>query len=171
MKFRQIGVLAVLVTALASLSASAATAAPPTVTREHFPVRFSIPFGPPCAELRPGLTVEGFGELFQVTTTRLESSGVTHQNIDATAFGIAFDNHRAIYFFDYVNHFSIDIPPGGGFPQQIRMTDRFDLNGTGRAEMHVAFVIAGTIDSPDDVFPWHTRIISMRGDAFNCDPI
>jgi hypothetical protein len=171
MKFWRIAVLAVLATALASSSAVAATAAPSTVTREHFPVHFFIPFGPPCAELPPGVTVEGFGELFDVTETRVGQDGVTHQNIHDTAFGVALDNHFKIYFFDYDNHFSIDIPPGGGFPRPIRMTDRFDLNGRGSAKMHVTFVIAGTIDSADDVFPWHTRIISMHGDAFNCDPI
>ena len=101
----------------------------------------------------------------------VDSSGVTHLNINATALGAAIDNNGVVYSFNYANHFSIDVPPGE-FPQQIRMTDHFNLNGEGKAnQMHVGFVIVGTIDASGDVFPWDTETINIRGDAFNCDPI
>jgi hypothetical protein len=173
MKFWRIAISAVLVTALASLSASAVAPATPAVTQERFSVPFSIPFGVPCADLPPGVTsISGVAQFFVRTTTRVDSSGVTHLNINATAFGPATDNNGATYSFNYANHFSVDIPPGAGFPQQIRMTDHFNLNGKGKAgHMHVGFVIVGSIDGPGDTFPWHTDTINIRGDAFNCDPI
>jgi len=172
MKNPKMAVLAVLVTAVASLSTSAAAPPTPAVTQERFSVPFTIPFGVPCADLPPGVTlISGVAEFYLRTTTRVDSSGVTHLNISGTAFGTAVDNNGAIYAFNYANHFSLDVPPGG-FPQQIRMTDHFNLNGAGKAShMHVGFVIVGTIDGPGDVFPWNTDAINIRGDAFNCDPI
>lgn len=172
MKNPKMAVLAVLVTAVASLSTSAVASPTPAVTQERFSVPFTIPFGAPCADLPPGVTlISGVAEFYLRTTTRVDSSGVTHLNINGTAFGIAVDNNGAIYAFNYANHFSVDVPLGG-FPQQIRMTDHFNLNGAGKAShMHVGFVIVGTIDEPGDVFPWNTDAINIRGDAFNCDPI
>ena len=173
----RMAVLAVLVTALASLSTLAVVAATPAVTLDRFTVPFTIPGvfqanGTPCVDLPPGVTsISGVAEFFQRTTTRVDSSGVTHLNIDATALGAAIDNNGVVYSFNYANHFSIDVPPGE-FPQQIRMTDHFNLNGEGKAnQMHVGFVIVGTIDGPGDVFPFDTETINIRGDAFNCDPI
>ena len=168
----RMAVLAVLVTALASLSTLAVVATTPAVTQDRFTVPFTIPFGVPCAELPPGVTlISGVAEFFQRTTTRVDSSGVTHLNINATALGTATDNNGVVYSFNYANHFSIDVPPGE-FPQQIRMTDHFNLNGKGKANhMQVGFVIVGTIDGSGDVFPFHTETINIRGDAFNCDPI
>ena len=168
-------VLAVLVTALASLSTLAA--ATPAVTQDRFTVPFTIPGvfqanGTPCVDLPPGVTsISGVAEFFQRTITRVDSSGVTHLNIDATALGAAIDNNGVVYSFNYANHFSVDVPPGE-FPQQIRMTDHFNLYGEGKANhMQVGFVIVGTIDASGDVFPWDTETINIRGDAFNCDPI
>jgi hypothetical protein len=173
----RMAVLAVLVTALASLSTLAVVAATPAVTLDRFTVPFTIPGvfqanGTPCVDLPPGVTsISGVAEFFQRTITRVDSSGVTHLNIDATALGAAIDNNGVVYSFNYANHFSIDVPPGE-FPQQIRMTDHFNLNGEGKANhMHVGFVIVGTIDASGDVFPWDTETINIRGDAFNCDPI
>ena len=120
-------VLAVLVTALASLSTLAA--ATPAVTKDRFTVPFTIPFGVPCVDLPPGVTsISGVAEFFQRTITRVDSSGVTHLNIDATALGAAIDNNGVVYSFNYANHFSVDVPPGE-FPQQIRMTDHFNPPG------------------------------------------
>ena len=173
----RMAVLAVLVTALASLSTLAVVAATPAVTLDRFTVPFTIPGvfqanGTPCVDLPPGVTsISGVAEFFQRTITRVDSSGVTHLNMDATAFGAAIDNNGVVYSFNYANHFSMDVPPGE-FPQQIRMTDHFNLNGEGKAnQMHVGFVIVGTIDGPGDVFPFDTETINIRGDAFNCDPI
>jgi len=168
----RMAVLAVLVTALASLSTLAVVAATPAVTQDRFTVPFTIPFGVPCVDLPPGVTlVSGVAEFYLRTTTRVDSSGVTHLNINGTALGAAIDNNGVVYSFNYANHFSIDVPPGE-FPQQIRMTDHFNLNGKGKAnQMQVGFVIVGTIDASGDVFPWDTETINIRGDAFNCDPI
>jgi hypothetical protein len=173
----RMAVLAVLVTALASLSTLAVVAATPAVTQDRFTVPFTIPGvfqanGTPCVDLPPGVTsISGVAEFFQRTTARVDSSGVTHLNIEATAFGAAIDNNGVVYSFNYANHFSMDVPPGE-FPQQIRMTDHFNLNGEGKAnQMHVGFVIVGTIDGPGDLFPFDTETINIRGDAFNCDPI
>ena len=173
----RMAVLAVLVTALASLSTLAVVAATPAVTLDRFTVPFTIPGvfqanGTPCVDLPPGVTsISGVAEFFQRTTARVDSSGVTHLNIEATAFGAAIDNNGVVYSFNYANHFSIDVPPGE-FPQQIRMTDHFNLNGKGKANhMQVGFVIVGTIDGSSDLFPFDTETINIRGDAFNCDPI
>ena len=168
----RMAVLSVLVAALASLSTLAVVAATPAVTQDRFTVPFTIPFGVPCVDLPPGVTlISGVAEFFQRTTTMVDSSGVTHLNINSTALGTAIDNNGVVYSFNYANHFSIDVPPGE-FPQQIRMTDHFNLNGEGNANhMQVGFVIVGTIDGSGDVFPWHTDTINIRGDAFNCDPI
>jgi len=167
----------VLVTAWASLSTSTVVAATPAVAQDRFTVSFTIPGvfqanGTPCVDLPPGVTsISGVAEFFQRTTTRVDSSGVTHLNINATALGAAIDNNGAVYSFNYANHFSIDVPPGE-FPQQIRMVDHFNLNGQGPANhMEVSFSIVGTIDAPGDLFPWDTDTIHIRGDAFNCDPI
>jgi len=176
---KRMAVLAVLVTALASLSTLAVVAATatPAVTQDRFTVSFTIPGvfqanGTPCVDLPPGVTsISGVAEFFQRTTSRVDSSGVTHLNINATALGAAIDNNGAVYSFNYANHFSIDVPPGE-FPQQIRMVDHFNLNGQGQANhMEVSFSIVGTIDAPGDLFPWDTDTIHIRGDAFNCDPI
>jgi hypothetical protein len=173
MKLKRITVLAVLITAMVSLPVSAVSpAATSQVILERFSVPFDIPFGVPCADLPPGVTsVSGTAEFFLRTTSRVDNNGVTHLNINGTAFGTATDNNGVVYSFNYANHFSVDIPPDE-FPQQIRMTDHFNLNGQGKdSHMHVGFVIVGTIDGPGDVFPFHTDAINVRGDAFNCDPI
>jgi len=141
-------------------------------TQERFTQPFSIPFGVPCAELPPGVTqIDGVANFFLVTTVRVDSAGVTHLNINGQADGDATDNNGTSYHFNYANHFSVDVPPGD-FPQLIRMSDHFNLNGKGKdAHMHVGFVIRGTILDASDIFPWHTTSINVRGDAFNCDPI
>jgi len=171
MKFWRMAILAVLVTALVALPASVVTpSVSAQVIQERFSVPFTIPFGVPCADLPPGVTsISGTAEFFLRTTIMTDSSGVTHLNINGTAFGTATDNNGVVYSFNYANHFTVDVPPGD-FPQQIRMTDHFNLNGKGN-NMHIGFVIAGTIEDASDVFPWHTDTINLRGDAFNCDPI
>ena len=170
MKLRRIAVLAVLVVALIALPASVIPpAASAQVMQERFSVPFTIPFGVPCADLPPGVTeISGVAEFFVRTTSRVDRSGVLHLNINATAFGTATDNNGVVYSFNYANHFSVDIPPGG-FPQQFRVNDHFNLNGRGRANhMHLGFVVVGTVEGPDDFV---TNTINIRGDAFNCDPI
>ncbi|PWT93689.1 MAG: hypothetical protein C5B55_04095 [Blastocatellia bacterium] len=141
-------------------------------TQDHFTVPFSIPFGVPCADLPPGVTqIDGVANFFVVTTTRVDSAGVAHINMNGQADGDATDNNGVAYHFNYANHFSLDVPPGD-FPIPIHMSDHFNLNGNGKdAHMRVGFVIRGTIQDANDLFPWHTTAINIRGDAFNCDPI
>lgn len=172
MKKRIVQLLLLTVVALALALTSAPRSSAESLTQERFSVPFSIPFGVPCADLPPGVTqIDGVANFFLVTTTRIDSAGVAHVNINGQADGDATDNNGTSYHFNYANHFSLDIPPGE-FPQQIRMTDHFNLNGKGKdAHLHVGFVIRGTIEDASDLFPWHTTAINIRGDAFNCDPI
>src|SRR5438034_9185476 len=91
-------VLAVLVTALASLSTLAVVAATPAVTQDRFTVPFTIPFGVPCVDLPPGVTsISGVPEFFQRTTTRVASSAVTHLNIEQTPWGAPLDTNVVLY--------------------------------------------------------------------------
>lgn len=169
-KNKFLSILIVVAIAMATLSPPAIAPASAEVTQDRFTVPFMIPFGVPCADLPPGVTsISGVANFFLRTTTRIDSDGGIHLNINGTAFGTAIDNNGVVYSFNYANHISIDIPPGGGFPQQVRMTDHFNLNGTGKDNhMHVGFVIVGSIDGPGDL---HIDTINIRGDAFNCDPI
>lgn len=170
--FRRIMVLGVLVVGLLIPPAVAIPSASAETSRDRFTVDFTIPFGAPCADLPPGVTsVSGTANFFVVTTVRADSSGLLHVNQNQFASGTATDNEGGTYSFSYANHASYTIPPGD-FPQRVRMSDHFNLNGKGKAaHMQVGFVIVGTIEGPDDPFPWHTEAISVRGDAFNCDPI
>lgn len=165
--------IAVFVTGSAVTNALAVAQSGGNTTIERFSVPFSIPWSElPCADLPPGVTeVSGVANFRLVTTVRVTSSGVTYLNQNGFADGTATDNLGGSYRFNYANHFDAEIPPDE-FPQQIRMVDHFNLLGSGGSNrMHVGFVIVGTIESPDDAFPWHTTAISIRGDAIGCDPI
>ena len=172
MKKRIVQLLPLIAVAFAVALTGAPRSSAESSTHESFSVPFSIPFGVPCADLPPGVTqIDGVANFFLVTTTRVDSAGVAHLNINGQADGDATDNNGTSYHFNYANHFSVEVPPGD-FPQQIRMTDHFNLNGKGKdAHLQVGFVIRGTIEDASDFFPWHTTAINIRGDAFNCDPI
>ncbi len=163
----------VFIAGLMIASASTAASAAPNTTIERFTVPFSIPWSElPCADLPPGVTeISGVANFRLVTVVRTDSSGNTYVNQNGFADGTATDDLGGTYRFNYANHFDAEIPPDG-FPQQIRMTDHFNLIGRGRDnQMHIGFVIVGTIDNPGDTFPWHTTAINIRGDAIGCDPI
>jgi hypothetical protein len=172
MKRRIVLLLPLIAVALTLALTNAPRSSAERSTHERFEVPFSIPFGVPCADLPPGVTqIDGVANFFLVTTVRVDSAGVAHVNINGQADGDATDNNGTSYHFNYANHLSIEAPDGE-FPQQIRMTDHFNLNGKGKdAHMKVGFVIRGTIEDASDLFPWHTTAINIRGDAFNCDPI
>lgn len=172
MKVRSIATVAVVIAALATSSLSAVSPLSSNeVIHDRFTVDFTIPFGPSCADLPAGVTeVSGTAEFFVVTTVRVDRNGVTHMNQNQFASGTATDDDGATYSFNYANHASFDIPPEE-FPQEVRMTDHFNLNGKGKANhMHVGFVIVATITETNE-FPWDPTVISMRGDVFDCDPI
>jgi hypothetical protein len=165
--------LTVFVGGLLVTNASAVEPAGGNTTIDRFSVPFSIPWSElPCADLPPGVTeISGVANFRLVTTVRVDDGGVTYLNQNGFADGTATDNLGGSYLINYANHFDAEIPPDG-FPQQIRMIDHFNLNGRGRnSRMHVGFVIVGTIESPDDTFPWQTTAINIRGDAIGCDPI
>jgi hypothetical protein len=153
-------------------NASAVEASGGNTTIERFSVPFSIPWSDlPCADLPPGVTeVSGIANFRLATVVRVDAGGVTYMNQNGYADGTATDNLGGNYRINYANHFDAEVPPDG-FPQQIRMVDHFNLLGSGRNKMHVGFVITGTIENPDDTFPWHTTGIVIRGDAIGCDPI
>ncbi len=161
--------VAVFIVGLMMTSAAAAT----NTTIERFTVPFSIPWNPelPCADLPPGVTsITGTANFRVVTTVRVDGGGTTYMNQNAYANGTATDNLGTNYRINYAAHLDLEIPPGE-YPQQVRMSDHFNLVGRGRNNIHVGFVIVGTIESPSDPFPWHTTAINLRGDAIGCDPI
>lgn len=161
----------VLISAVFAAPLAFASAAPKTI--ERFTVPFSIPWNPelPCADLPPGVTsITGTANFRVVTTVRVDGGGTTYMNQNSFADGTATDNLGTSYRINYFAHVDLEIPPGE-FPQQVRMSDHFNLVGRGRNNIHVGFVIVGTIESPSDPFPWHTTAINLRGDAIGCDPI
>ncbi len=153
---------------------SAFASAAPNTTIERFTVPFALPWTDqyPCTEMPPGVTsITGTANFRVVTTTRVDGGGTTYLNQNAFADGTATDNLGTDYRINYASHFDLEIPPGE-YPQQLRFTDHFNLNGRGRNnQMHVGFLMVGTIEGPGDAFPWHTNFINIRGDAIGCDPI
>jgi hypothetical protein len=166
MNFRRTALLTALAIGLVTLPPPlTATRASAQASHDRFTEDFTIPS--PCVN---GLVVSGTANFFVVTTTRVDKNGVAHININAFADGTATDNNGGSYRFNYFNHSTADVPPGG-FPQQVRVTDHFNLNGKGKAaHMHVGFVITVTVTGPgpDD---FTINVINLRGDAFVCDPI
>jgi len=81
-------------------------------TQIRTPVTFTLSG---CTSLPAGLTVTGSGESFVVVTTRVDSNGFTHIEQNTLTTGTATDSNGASYSFNYHNHASFDIPPGG-FP-------------------------------------------------------
>jgi hypothetical protein len=135
-------------------------------THVRQPISFTIP--PTCPDLR--VTVEGTGEMFVVTNHRIDSNGVDHVEMNTLATGTATDSEGATYKFNYHNHVSLEVPPGG-FPVSVTGTDHFNLVGKGKAnQLHVGFVARATVNGPNEP-PTIERLVNMRGEAFFCDPI
>jgi hypothetical protein len=130
------------------------------------PVSFTLT--PACPNL--SVTVMGEGEMFTVTNHRIDANGVDHVQINSLATGSATDSEGKNYGFNYSNHATMEIPPGG-FPFSVTTTDHFNLVGEGKAnQIHVGFVVRLTITGPNDP-PIVERLVNMRGDAFFCDGI
>jgi hypothetical protein len=121
-----------------------------------------------CTALPAGLTVKGSGEAFIITNTRVDSSGFTHIETNNVTTGTATDSNGATYNFNYHNHASFDIPPGG-FPFTAETTDHFNLVGNGQANLvQVHFVARLTVTSPTTIT---ADFINIHGSPFTCDPI
>jgi hypothetical protein len=151
-------------TATAVSAATLRTAA--AGTRAHAPITFTLRG---CPYLPAGLTVSGSGDDFLVVNARVDGDGVTYLERNDLVTGTATDSNGASYKFNYHNHASITIPPGG-FPQSFTTTDHFNLVGNGQADqLHVRFVARVTIPSPTD--PPIIEFVNSHGDPFFCDPI
>jgi hypothetical protein len=166
MSFRRTAVLAALAVALVALPAPLKSrTASAQSDRQRFTEDFTIPS--PCVG---GLVVSGTANFFVVTTSRVDKNGVAHVNVNAFADGAATDNNGGSYNFNYFNHSSVDIPPTG-FPQQVRFTDHFNLNGKGKAaHMRVGFVLVVTVTGPGENDFFIDQVLNLRGDP-DCDPI
>src|SRR5215813_10538707 len=123
-----------------------------------------------CTSLPAGLTVNGSCESFVVINSRVDQNGITHIEQNSLVTGTATDSNGATYLFNYHNHVSLDVPPGG-FPFQITIgTDHFNLVGDGKAnQLQVHFVARATFYAPPT--PPTIEFINVHGSPFSCDPI
>ena len=154
----------------AALAMSQAWLAPPSTyakaSHVRIPIRFTMPAGR-CPNLEVG--VEGSGDSFIVTNTRVDKDGVQHMIVNNLVTGTATDSEGETYGFNYHNHASFAIPPTG-FPFHVALSDHFNLNGQGKANhLHVRFVARVTFISPSD--PPLIELISEGGNPFLCDAI
>ena len=121
-----------------------------------------------CPDL-PGLTINGSGEQFVVTNSRVGDDGITHVQATVLVTGTATDSSGANYRFNYHNHASQEIAPGG-FPFSAQISDHFNLVGNGKADhLAVSFVARITFTSPTD--PPQAEFVHLHGNPFLCDPI
>jgi hypothetical protein len=136
------------------------------VTQIRQPVSFTLSG---CTALPVGVIVHGSGDAFIVTTTRVDKNGVTHLQVNNVTTGTATDSNGAAYIFNYHNHVSQEVPPGG-FPSQITIgADHFNLVGAGQAnKVQVHFVARATFFSPT---AFVIDFINVHGNPFSCDPI
>src|SRR4030095_102776 len=101
-----------------------------------------------CSTLPGGLTVSGSGESFLVVNSRIDKDGTTYIENNNLVTGTATDSNGEVYGFNYHNHASLQVPPGG-FPFTAEVTDHFNLVGNGQAnQFQVHFVARVTLYSP-----------------------
>jgi hypothetical protein len=107
--------------------------------------------------------------------------------------GTAEDSHGATYHFIYTNRAVFNVSLGLPALVSVRMTDNFDLQGHD-LDMHVSFDISWDYPAPNGVditleplafvptVPFvistetekgatNEQLLSIQGDAFNCDPL
>ena len=157
--------IAVLAVALAIPLLVVTPSALADATQVRTPVTFTLSG---CTSLPAGLTVNGSGEGFLVINSRVDQNGFTHIERNDLVTGNATDSNGATYVFNYHNHASFDIPPGG-FPFSAATTDHFNLVGDGQAnQLEVHFVATVTFTSPTTVI---FNFINVHGNPMTCDPI
>jgi hypothetical protein len=140
-------------------------------TQVRIPVSWTLtPGAPPTGCPSLSVVVTGTGEVFSVTNHRIDQNGVDHIDTNTLATGSATDSDGATYGWNYHNHVSLEVSPGG-FPFQITLgSDHFNLEGKGRAnQLHVHFVARATFLSP--AAPPIIEFVNLHGAAFGCDPI
>ena len=153
------------------LALTAIAIAVPPASAQAIQVRTPVTFTlSGCTSLPAGLTVKGSGESFLVINSRVDQNGVTHIEQNNLTTGTATDSNGATYLFNYHNHVSLDVPPGG-FPFRITVgTDHFNLVGDGQAnQLQVHFVARATFYAPPT--PPTVEFINVHGSPFTCDPI
>jgi hypothetical protein len=107
--------------------------------------------------------------------------------------GTAEDSHGETYHFVYTNRAVFHVSPGLPALVNVRMTDSFRLKGHG-LDMHVSFDVSWDYPAPNGVditleplafvpaVPFvvgtetekgatNLQLLSIQGDAFNCDPL
>jgi hypothetical protein len=107
--------------------------------------------------------------------------------------GTAEDSHGDTYHFVYTNRAVFNVSPGLPAIVNVRMTDNFRLKGHG-LHMHVSFDVSWDYPAPNGVditleplafvpaVPFvvgtetekgatNLQLLSIQGDAFNCDPL
>ena len=165
MNRRRIAVPALLAAALAiSPTSMVVPSASAAGSQIRVPVTFTLTPAR-CPNLQ--VTVSGIGERFTVINERMDDNGVDHLEINDLVNGTATDSEGARYVFNYHNHASVDVPPGG-FPQELFLTDMFNLNGQGKAnQVHVGSVAHVTLTGPFS--PPIIQLVNLRGNPEACD--
>jgi hypothetical protein len=165
MNRRRFGFLAAAAVSLAIAPLAFAPSALADTSQIGMPVSFTLSG---CSMLPTGLIVYGSGEGFLVINSRVDQNGVTYIERNDLVTGNATDSNGAAYVFNYHNHASFQIPPGG-FPFTAETTDHFNLVGAGQAgNLDVHFVARVTFNSPTSVT---FQFINVHGSPMTCDPI
>jgi hypothetical protein len=103
-----------------------------------------------------------------VINSRVDRNGNTVIEQNNLATGTATDSNGETYGFNYHNHATLQIPPGG-FPFSVETTDHFNLVGNGKADqLQVHFVARVTFTSPTT---FTFEFFKPHGNPFSCDPI
>ncbi len=156
-------------TTLAIVPATMALVAAPAIFAQPTQVRAPITFTlSGCTSLPAGVTVSGSGDGFLVINSRTDQNGNTVIERNDLVVGTASDSNGAAYGFNYHNHSTITVPPGG-FPFSFTTTDHFNLVGNGQAnQLQVHFVARVTFTSPTT---FTFELVNVRGNPFSCDAI
>ena len=172
---------AIIIAAAATMIATAASVVPahaannPSRSVTSHPVSWTIESAN-CTQIPAGTTVIGSGTITDVTTIRVDQSGVRHERTDSHAEGSAVDQDDNVYSFRYDSVATAQNSLAS--PQVFNglFVDAFGLRGHGPAAMTNGFTADFTDDRNAGTFLINPR--SVRGDpiAFpsgpsRCDPL